>query len=233
MAVVLGIVTCLVFVCVFHELILVAMAKWLDVGERPRPVDFVMVLPGGPEQRPFVAVSLVRAGLAKGILTAKTEIIPESGESLVPTADDLMKRVLKRRGIQEDQIHILPGQSKSTWTDALALSHFMHDHPTTTVAIVTDCYHTRRSRWVFRRVLGSQSGRLHFISAPLDRVSPESWWTTEEGLTTYLAEYSKLMVYVGTDRTVVMISAGLGLAFVIAAIGAQWRRKALPSKCVT
>lgn len=187
----------------FHSVILIAMAKWLDVGQRPRSADYVMVLPGGPDRRPFVAASMIKRGLANGVLTAETETSAANDEGLYPTPDDVMRRILRTRGVHDDQIHVLPGHSESTWTDAQALAKFMKKNPQVTVAIVTDGYHTRRSRWVFQRVLGSDAERVYFVSAPLDTVSTEEWWKTEDGLLTYFSEYGKLALYLFTDQLVI------------------------------
>lgn len=37
-----------------------AAANWLDVGQRPRKADYVMLLNGGEESRPFAAAALLR-----------------------------------------------------------------------------------------------------------------------------------------------------------------------------
>lgn len=228
LALFLTLTVCLVVISVCHRPILAFMAHWLDVGVLPRPADYVMVLPGGPEQRPFVAAAMVRAGLAKGVLTAETQTDPANDEGLVPTTDDVLRRILMLRGVREDQIQVLPGHSKSTWTDALALSQFMREHPQATIAIVTDCYHTRRSSWVFQRVLRGDASRVFFVSARLSAVDPNSWWTTEEGLTTYLSEYSKLFFYVATDQTVIVLVGGIGMAMIV---GSRfWRKRAARSQ---
>jgi len=224
----IAVVICLSAIGMLHKPILISLAHWLDVGESPRKADYVMVLPGGVERRPFVAVAMVRAGLAKGIITDETETDPANDEGLSPTSDDLLRKVLRLRGIRDDQIQVLPGHANSTWKDAIALSDFMQEHPQATVAIVTDCFHTRRSSWVFRRVLGAEARRVFFVSARLDTVDPNSWWTTEEGLITYLSEYLKLFFYVVTDRTVIASSLAIGVA--VGLIWSLWRRRRLKQK---
>ncbi len=43
--------------------ILAAMGRWLDVAQRPRPAEYVMVLTGDGDTRPFAAAALIKAGL--------------------------------------------------------------------------------------------------------------------------------------------------------------------------
>lgn len=207
----LGVIAALVLgVVCFYPRILPALARWLDVGQRPHAADYVMVLPGGPDRRPFVAASMIRRGLVKGVLTAETETNPAHDEGLQPTTENIMRRILELRGVRNDQIQVLPGKSESTWTDAQALARFMKAHPQETVAIVTDCYHTRRSRWVFHRVLGADYDRVFFVSAPLDNVPVDSWWKTEDGLMIYLSEYFKLVLYLAGDRlTLTWVAIGI------------------------
>ena len=214
-----GLILCLISVAFAYESVLVSMAEWLDVGEPPRAVDYVMVLPGGAQQRPFVAVAMIHAGMAKGILTDETESDPAIETGLAPSEDSIFREVLLRRGIREDQFQILRGQSNSTWADALILAKFMKEHPHATFAIVTNSYHTRRSRAVFQRVLGAEARRVYFISAPKDGVEPATWWTTEDGLTTYLSEYSKLVIYAASDPTLIVPALGVLIVFLLI-----WRR---------
>ncbi len=205
------VVLCGIALVLFHRQILVGIGKWLDVGERPRAADYVMVLPGGEDRRPFVAAAMVRSGLATAVLTAETETAPANDEGLVPAADSTMRQTLLLRGIPAEQIHVLPGHSNSTWTDAVALAKFLREHPQSTVAIVTDSFHTRRSRWVFQKVLRDDFRQVFFVTAPLDTVSVDSWWTTEEGLSNYISEYFKLVIYVITEGSLLILVLGIAI----------------------
>ena len=66
------------------------MAYWLDVGGPPRRADYVMVLPGDANVRPFVAAALVKAGLAGRVLVPKTESAPEVDDGIYPSSDELI-----------------------------------------------------------------------------------------------------------------------------------------------
>ena len=48
-----------------------AMADFLDVGEHPRQSQYVMVLNGDENTRPFVAAALIKAGIARQALVAE------------------------------------------------------------------------------------------------------------------------------------------------------------------
>src|SRR5437867_1821741 len=51
--------------------VLVAMARFLDVSEPAQPTDYVMVLGGDMQIRPFVAAALLNAGLARKAVVAQ------------------------------------------------------------------------------------------------------------------------------------------------------------------
>ena len=51
-----------------YPCLLRAAARWLDVGEPPRRADYVMLLGGDKETRPFVAAALVSEGWARRVL---------------------------------------------------------------------------------------------------------------------------------------------------------------------
>ena len=59
-----------------HRQLLVALARWTDVGARPQPADYVMILNGDEETRPFMAAALVKAGLAHHVLIGETALTP-------------------------------------------------------------------------------------------------------------------------------------------------------------
>ena len=171
------------------------IGSYLDVGQRPRTSEFVMVLPGDLKTRPFVAAGMVRHGLAQKVIIPTSESSPLVQDNIIPSHDEAMRRILNIRGVSNDQIILLQVESGSTWNDAESLREFLVDHQGADVAIVSSDYHTRRTRWVFRRVLKKQYESVYFVSAPTDYIPLRHWWKSAIGLRTYLAEYSKLLVY--------------------------------------
>jgi uncharacterized SAM-binding protein YcdF (DUF218 family) len=114
---------------------------------------------------------------------------------LAPPEPRLVRRVLVARGVPEGRVVTLPGEVASTFDEAHALGRFLDAHPDATVAVVTDDYHTRRARRVFRKVLGARAGRVSFVATPVDGVSAADWWTTPRGFSNYVAETFKAAYY--------------------------------------
>jgi len=178
-----------------HPRLLRAAANWLDVGEQPRLAGYVMVLNGGEDTRPFAAAALVKARWARRALVAETASPPEVIDRILPPYHEINRQVLLKRGVPADDIVILPGAAATTYDEAVALAAFLQDRPGARVLVVTNDCHTRRSRWVFTRVLGDRARQVSFVSAPTDEFSMDCWWQSQLGLQSIVTEYPKLAFY--------------------------------------
>ena len=168
---------------------------WLDVGEDPQKADYVMVLGGDVNVRPFVAAALINAGLAPQVILVKAKAGPAVEDGIIPPSYELDRRVLLRRGVPEDKIVILDGQARSTYDEMSALAEFLAPVSEASVTVVTTDFHTRRARWICNRVLGEQARRFSFVSTPCSEFSTESWWQVEKGFLLIVGEYIKLAIY--------------------------------------
>jgi uncharacterized SAM-binding protein YcdF (DUF218 family) len=175
--------------------LLPAAARFLDVSEPPRRADAVMVLGGGAATRPFVAAALVRAGLARRALVPRVRPSPEGDEGLTLPEDEVIRRALRARGVPDEAVVTLPGEVDSTRDEAQALGRFLEAEPDARVIVVTNGFHTRRARMLFRHALGERLARVHFVAAPTDGFGAEDWWRHEEGFRCYAGEYFKLAYY--------------------------------------
>jgi uncharacterized SAM-binding protein YcdF (DUF218 family) len=195
------------------------MAWWLDVGQKPQPAEYVMVLAGDEDTRPFVAAALVKAGFARGVLVTQTAATPAVADQILPPSHQIIREVLLSRGVAAGDITILPAAATSTHDEAVALADFLRDRPKSRVLVVTSDFHTRRSRWVFSRVLSERAERVAFVSAPTDEFRLDCWWQNEEGFVAVASEYLKLAFYVVRYGYVAhWLAACGGLALVAAAI---------------
>jgi uncharacterized SAM-binding protein YcdF (DUF218 family) len=172
-------------------------AAFLDVSEAPCPVDAILVLGGDTETRPFVAAALFKQGLARQILlpAVKPSVTAEAG--LEAPEQEILRRILRLRGVPEQAITQMPGEVTSTREEALALREFLGPDSRLSVAVVTNGFHTRRARAIFRKVFAGSGVQLHFIGAPTNGFGAKNWWHFEQGWTTYLTEYAKLLL-IGT-----------------------------------
>jgi uncharacterized SAM-binding protein YcdF (DUF218 family) len=167
------------------------LGRYLDVSEAPGQDDVVFVLGGGADTRPFVAAALVKTGHVKRVLVARVK--PQPGRApLAIQEQEVMTRVLRLRGVTDEQIVLLPDECDSTLDEAHALARYLDREPAQRVTIVTSDFHTRRARLLFSRVLGERMSRVRFVAAPTDGFNADSWWQSEDGVVTYTTEYLKL-----------------------------------------
>jgi uncharacterized SAM-binding protein YcdF (DUF218 family) len=94
--------------------------------------------------------------------------------------------------VPQSAIRRLDGAVLSTRDEARTLADFLADRPEATVAIVTNDFHTRRARLLFRRAIPVSRDQLHFIAAPTDGFGPGNWWHFKDGVLWYVGEYAKL-----------------------------------------
>ena len=176
-----------------REALLGGLGRWLNVaGRLEQPVDAVMVLGGGASTRPFVAVEIVRARLAKKILIPQVALSDENRDGLVPAEQDILRQVVLRSGIAPDAVVALTSVVDSTEQEANVAARYLEAHPAERLAVVTSDYHTRRARMLFSRACGKNAGHVIYIGAPTDGFDAANWWHSEPGLISYLTEYLKL-----------------------------------------
>ncbi len=113
----------------------------------------------------------------------------------MPSELELTRRILRARGVEGSAIRTLPGEITATADEARELATFLAEHPGTTATVVTNSFHTRRARMIFRKMLGADAGRVFFVGVPREGVDEELWWQTPQGCGVYLTEYPKLVYY--------------------------------------
>jgi uncharacterized SAM-binding protein YcdF (DUF218 family) len=178
-----------------HPRLLHAAASWLDVGEKPQKAHYAMVLGGGEDTRPFIVAALIEDGWAKHALVAKFAPTPSVTDGIIPPFEQINREAFLRRGVPSSDVTVLPGAAATTYDEANALKAFLQDRPAARVLVVTNDYHTRRSRWVFARVLGDRARNITFVSAPTDEFPMDCWWRSQLGFLAITTEYLKLAFY--------------------------------------
>jgi uncharacterized SAM-binding protein YcdF (DUF218 family) len=108
---------------------------------------------------------------------------------------ELMRTEARWQGVPEERILTLPGLVETTSEEAAAVGTIAQDRGWQSLIIVTDPYHTRRARQVFRRALRGTG-----ISASVQPTSghwyqPEVWWRDRDSLRETWNEYLKLAIF--------------------------------------
>jgi len=157
---------------VFFYLALVGIGAILIVADPVEPVDAVVVLSGGGGDRLALAVSMHERGLAPSLVITDTK----------STANRLLVREAEASGFPEDSIYITNLQVESTVDEARAVREFAQNQGWTALMVVTDPYHSFRSRYIFRRELRSSGIDIfvrpvvgHWFRSPTWFFYPEGW----------------------------------------------------------
>lgn len=121
-------------------------------AEKP---EAIVLLAGNYEERAPLALSLYRAGIAGRILLTNDGVrrgwSQEHQRNLYTTERDTEDLV--KQGVPRQSIVALPFLKSGTFYDALAVRDYVVKHNIRSILVVTSDYHTRRSFWIFRRVL--------------------------------------------------------------------------------
>jgi len=167
------------------------MARALMIDEPVNHADAILVLGGGDGSRQDRAVEFYRAGLAPVIIS--------SGEKpLLPGFEQSYAEVgalyMVARGVPRDAILLLP-LSTSTFDEAAFSLRLAQERGFRSLLVVTDNYHTRRSKWTFGHAFRRSGIEVTIASATPSWLPIDSWWKYERSLLAVLEEYEKLIFY--------------------------------------
>lgn len=147
-------------------------ANWWIVDDSFEKADAIVVL--GDDN--FYAD---RAGRATELFRqGKAPLVVASGRRLRPNAGiaELMEHDLIERGVPKERILRVPHEGDGTREEAEALLGVVRQKNWRSVIIVTSNYHTRRARYIFRKVF-PQSVEIYVASARDGDFDPDQWWT--------------------------------------------------------
>lgn len=173
---------------VFIKPILTCAANLLIIREEPSKADVIVVLAGEQTgERINYAVNLYKKGYSKKLL-----LTGWSQSRMADTAFKMKDQALKM-GVPEDAI-LMETKSTSTYENAAFSKEIIDDNSFNKVILVTSSYHSRRSKYVFQKVLNKQ---MKIISCPADvsYFKPNGWWNSKKGRRTLIDEYEKLIGY--------------------------------------
>ena len=143
----------------------------------------------------FYADRATRA--AELLREGKAPLIVASGRRLRPNASiaELMEHDLIERGVPKDKIVRLPQDADSTKEEAEAVLKFAKERRWRSVIVVTSNYHTRRARYIFRRLF-PQGIAISIASARDGDFDPQHWWEKRKSTKRLTREFAGMIVAV-------------------------------------
>lgn len=171
-----------------------------QVKDTLQPAQAIYVLAGGNGSREIHGAELYHQGLAGTILLCQATKQVQ-GHTIDVTR--LVRAHLKRRGVPEEAIIILPGQVRSTWDEAARVIHFMDQQAWERLILVTDPYHTRRSLMTFSRAARGKPVQIQ-VSPCASELLTRTDWSPEMRLYFLFVEFIKVFYYVARSHSEVL-----------------------------
>jgi uncharacterized SAM-binding protein YcdF (DUF218 family) len=125
----------------------------------------------------------------------KAPLIVASGRRLRPNAgiSELMEHDLVERGVPKDKVVRFAHDADSTREEAEALAKFVKEKRWHSAIVVTSNYHTRRARYIFRRVF-PQDMEVRIASARDGDFDPQHWWEKRKSKKELTLEFAGMAV---------------------------------------
>ena len=185
----LSIVTFFVVLYLVRHPIFRFMAESLVIEDPMEKADALIVLSGDN----FYADRATRA--AELFREGKAPLVVASGQRLRPSAGsaELTEHDLVERGVPKDKILRFPHDADSTREEAEALVKLVKTKKWHKLIVVTSNYHTRRARYIFRRVF-PQDVEIRAASARDGDFNPESWWEKRKSTKLFVREIAGMVV---------------------------------------
>ena len=190
-----GILILLIVLPVLAELGLWGVGTYLVVDDtKGKVVDAVVVLSGGTgDERLAEAAKIYHNNYAEWIILTEISDSDEDGPAPVTiAAKDLL---VSEFGIPDHAVIITERPVSSTWSEARVVMKLMLREELQSCIVVTDPFHTRRTRIVFRDEFLPRGLTMYVYPAGSHWYAASTWWMSAEGRDATFREYAKLFAY--------------------------------------
>jgi uncharacterized SAM-binding protein YcdF (DUF218 family) len=156
---------------------------WWVVSDPLQHADAIVVL-GDDDfagDRAAHAAELFQAGWAPQVVASGRMMRPYAGVA------DLIARDLQAKGVPAAAVVTFAHHADSTRSEAEALRDLVGQRHWHKILLVTSNYHTRRARYIFRKVFPSDVS-ISVSSASDSGYDPDSWWRNRSGLKIFFSE---------------------------------------------
>jgi uncharacterized SAM-binding protein YcdF (DUF218 family) len=100
-----------------------------------------------------------------------------------------------RLGIPSGALVLTEGEATSTWQEAQRVRDLMTSRNIQSAIVVTDPFHTFRTRLIFREVFQDSGITISIQPVQGHWYQSRSWWATPQGRRATVQEYVKLIAY--------------------------------------
>jgi uncharacterized SAM-binding protein YcdF (DUF218 family) len=167
----------------------------LVAEDPPTAADVVVlseasVVPGALEAAKLYASGSVHTVLVPNWVGRRFERQVRALGIVYPTATELARAVLERRGVPAEAIVTFGADIDGTNSEVAMLGRYVAAHHPASVLYLTARSHTARARWLLRRALPPGT-RVAVRSPEGDPFRPEGWWRDRGQTREVAAEYAR------------------------------------------
>jgi uncharacterized SAM-binding protein YcdF (DUF218 family) len=182
----------LIILALAMEVVFWAMGGLLIVADPIQPSDAIVALSGG-EDRINEAARLYEEKYGRVVILTETgEYLPEWNVNY----STLLIAEAVRLGIPSGAIVLTEGSATSTLDEARQVRDLMASRNLQSCIVVTDPFHTFRTRLIFREVFKESGMSVAVQPVQGHWYQSRSWWLTSQGRKATFQEYLKLIAYV-------------------------------------
>lgn len=146
-----------------------------------------------------------KTGSYKGVFTTGGPVVGSGGYiNDYNTAASVGADLLKKAGVPAESLQMVPtrliGRDR-TYSSAIALREWFREHnmPVSSINILTESVHARRTRLLYKKVFGDGT-TVGIIAVPNPDYDAKHWWRDSEGVKDVLSEaiaylYARLLFY--------------------------------------
>lgn len=181
--------------------------QWLVKEELPLHADAMVLLMGNFPERVLQAVDLFNENRARRLIIVEESMgayrrLEERGVYIVSKSSQARDASVKL-GIPEDKITVLPGDARSTLTEAVIISAYLRSAPgIDTLILISSPPHMRRAAMIFRIALKDLDQPVYVGCSPstYSDFNVERWWRDKEDIQDVLSEYFKTLSFILIEK---------------------------------
>jgi uncharacterized SAM-binding protein YcdF (DUF218 family) len=186
-----------------HPILRFVAESW--VIDEPAPHADALVVLGDDNfyaDRATHAAELFRQGVAPVVVASGRRLRPDAGIA------ELMEHDLIERGVPKDKIVRFTQDADSTREEAEAVRKLTMDRRWKSLIIVTSNYHTRRTRYIYGRVMPTGIS-VSVASARDGEFDPERWWEKRKSVKLFTRELAGMAEAIWELRDVKRSTGGV------------------------
>lgn len=155
------------------------------------PADVIVVLSGNDDTRLKDTAALYHEGLSSSIILTNTG--RTYGEYNLPYNLYQIEQ-LRRMDVPEGAVHTVDFVARNTGQEATSIIEQMVNMSASSVIIVTDAWHTRRTRIIYNDTFSNTGFKVQYHAAG-EGLDPYFWWLNPNGWKIVTGEYLRIIGY--------------------------------------